>query len=450
MQTLTEAARGIRNRSVSPTELLRECLRAIHQLDDRLHAWVRVDEEAALARADQLTKEAYCGQFRGPLHGVPVGIKDIIDVAGVPTTAGSALREDHVASEDAPAVRALREAGAIVLGKTVTVEWACFDPSPSRNPWDAELKRSPGGSSSGSAVAVAAGMVPAALGTQTGGSLVRPSAYCGIATCKPTFGRVSRRGVVPVSLHFDHVGPMATCVDDLEQMLACIPQSEEFGPSPNFRWAESPTAGSVAKPSFKLGVPQQFFFEQAQQQLRDVVNQALRNLSAHDETAFSLVDVDLPPNFGRVVELHTTIMAADAAAYHQRAFLTQPEAYGPMISSLLEHGLSLKATDVAAALADQERFRLEASALFRGVDALIMPATDTTAPGLETTGDKKFQCPWSVAGLPVISVPCGVAADGMPVGVQIVGPYHSERHLFALARACEQAFDFSEQPAYYG
>ena len=175
------------------------------------------------AHGRYLGREAQAGNYRGPLHGIPIGIKDIIDVAGLPTRAGSPLRENYpAAAADAPLVAALRQAGAIILGKTVTVEFACFDPSPTRNPWDAELRHTPGGSSSGSAVAVAMGMCFGALGTQTGGSLVRPASYCGIATLKPTFGLLSREGIVPVSYHLDHPGPMARTVGDLEILMQCL------------------------------------------------------------------------------------------------------------------------------------------------------------------------------------------------------------------------------------
>jgi Asp-tRNA(Asn)/Glu-tRNA(Gln) amidotransferase A subunit family amidase len=219
--SITEAANQLRNGRASPRDLVEQCLDQIEQFESQIHAWVSVDADGARRIADELGQEAAKGKWRGPLHGIPVGIKDIFDVAGWPTRAGSPLREDAPPAEtDAPLVAKLRQAGAIILGKTVTVEFACFDPPPTRNPWNPE--RSPGGSSSGSAAALAIGMCLGALGTQTGGSLVRPSSYCGVATIKPTFGLLSRQGVVPVSYHLDHTGPMARSAGDLWILLQCL------------------------------------------------------------------------------------------------------------------------------------------------------------------------------------------------------------------------------------
>ncbi len=223
LHSISEIASAICTRKLTPQEIVDECLDQIDKYEDRLHAWVIVDAENARRTADDLEREIKAGNYRGPLHGIPIGIKDIIDVAGLPTRAGSPLRENYPASAtDAPLVKTLRQAGAIILGKTVTVEFACFDPSPTRNPWDVNLRHTPGGSSSGSAVAVAMGMCFGALGTQTGGSLVRPASYCGIATMKPTFGLLSREGIVPVSYHLDHPGPMARTADDLEILMQCL------------------------------------------------------------------------------------------------------------------------------------------------------------------------------------------------------------------------------------
>ena len=222
LPTISEASQLIRSGRLHPRELVDRCLAQIETYEDRLHAWVEVDDAGARREAETAGREIAAGNCRGPLHGIPVGIKDIIDVAGMPTRAGSPLRANHRATADAPLVAALRRSGAIILGKTVTVEFACFDPSPTRNPWDPALQHTPGGSSSGSAVAVAMRMCLGALGTQTGGSLVRPSTYCGIATCKPTFGLLSCDGIVPVSYHFDHPGPMARSVADLAILLGCL------------------------------------------------------------------------------------------------------------------------------------------------------------------------------------------------------------------------------------
>ncbi len=435
--SLTEAAQGIRSGQVRPTDLLDACLGRIQQHDNDIRAWVLVDAEAARREAEAMTAEAAKGKFRGPLHGIPIGVKDIIDVAGLPTEAGSPLRKGSIAKQDAPVVASLRQAGAIILGKTVTVEFACFDPSPTRNPWDPNLERSPGGSSSGSAAALAMDMCYGALGSQTGGSLVRPSSYCGVATIKPTYGRVDRTGVVPVSHHFDHVGPMARGVRDLAVLLECLPTSQGFIPRP-------PTTSQPRLPACpRLGLVESFFMTQAAPNLRSAVEASLRKLSEQVDIEIVQPTVD----FETIQEIHTTIMAVEAAAYHQEAFATHRESYGPMITGLLDQGLATSCLDFADAQSELQEFRRRAPAMFRDFDALIMPATDTTAPGLETTGSKQFQAPWSCSGLPVVSLPCGLADDGMPVAVQLVGRHYDDAKLLQIAAWCEGQFGFEARPA---
>ena len=445
MPTLTDAAARIRAGVLKPVDLVEQCLERIRKFDQRVRAWVVVDEEAALESARRLGEEAAAGEFRGALHGVPVGIKDIIDVAGIPTRAGSPLREGHVAEADAPLVAGLRQAGAIILGKTVTVEFACFDPSPSRNPWDPDLQHSPGGSSSGSAVAVALGMCPAAIGTQTGGSLVRPSSYCGIASCKPTFGRVDATSVVPVSYTLDHPGPMARSVGDLEIILEHLPRSRQFHPPAMELWGPCPDHGPIdgAGPP-RLGFVEEYFMEEADESVRPVVRTAIDKLA--DRGAL-IEPVSPTEDFAEIQDVHTRIMAAEAAAYHRRQFAEHRESYGPMISSLLDQGLAMSAVEYSAAMMRLGEFRRRVPDMLGRFDALIMPATDTTAPAtLTTTGNKAFQAPWSCSGLPVVSLPCELAEDGMPVAVQLVGRYHHDIPLLRVGRWCETAFDFRRIP----
>ena len=425
---ICDAAAQIRDGRTTPIELVEHCLEQIRRHDDRLHAWVLVDHGGARRAAEQLGRR----EPRGPLHGIPVGIKDIIDVAGMPTRAGSPLRENHLAAEDAPLVAALRRAGAVILGKTVTVEFACFDPSPTLNPWNP--RHTPGGSSSGSAVAVATGMCFAALGTQTGGSLVRPASYCGVATCKPTFGALGVEGVVPVSYHLDHPGPMARCVDDLAVMLRCMRAEDGAGPL---------DAEEQAPP--RLGLVEQFFMEGADRAVREVAAAALEKLRNCDAQIERAAFAD---GFEQVQPMHRRIMAVEAAAFHRRQFAAHRQSYGPLISQLLDEGLGIPAIDYAEALARQRRYSHRVAALLEGVDALIMPSTDTTAPPLSlgSTGSPKFQAPWSVAGLPVVSIPAGLAEDGLPVDVQLVGRRHEEAALLRIARWCERRIAFDRTP----
>lgn len=430
--SIADAGLEIRNRRLAPRELVARCLDQIRTYEDRLHAWALVDEEGALRAARQLERQ----DPRGPLHGIPLGIKDIVDVEGLPTRAGSPLRENHLARADAPLVAALRRAGAIVLGKTVTVEFACFDPSPTRNPWDPALQHTPGGSSSGSAVAVAMGMCLGAIGTQTGGSLVRPASYCGVATCKPTFGRIATEGIVPVSYHLDHPGPIARTIGDLEIIL---------GPLLGLDQLETEPPGPARPP--RLGLLVEFFMEEADGPIREVTRSALAILRAGGA---EVEPITSPVDFTEVASMHRRIMAVEAAAYHQQQFAGHRESYGPMITALLDEGLRISAGDYAAALGRQRRFRRRIGALlaqYNNVDALVMPSTDTTAPPtLTTTGTPKFQAPWSCAGVPAVSIPCGLASDGMPAGLQLVGRSDQEGALLGVARWCEGRLAFAGVP----
>jgi aspartyl-tRNA(Asn)/glutamyl-tRNA(Gln) amidotransferase subunit A len=446
--SIVEAAGQIRKGQLTPLDVVDGCLEVIHKFDDRLNAWVVVDEEGARKAAHHLGEEAARGEYRSLLHGIPIGIKDIIDVEGFATRAGSPLRGNHRAEADAPVVAALRQAGAIILGKTVTVEFACFDPPPTRNPWHPALRHTPGGSSSGSAVAVAMGMCLGALGTQTGGSLVRPSSYCGIATCKPTFGQVSSEGIVPVSHHLDHPGPMARTVDDLAILLSHLPRPARFGwpgPGPQTLAQSSPEEFSTAPHPPRLGLVEEWFLDEADPVIQQATATAVEKLrlgGARVET------VKLPEGFGEILPLHRRIMAVEAATYHREQFIAHRQSYGPMITALLDEGLNIRAVAYAAALAHQRDFWGRIGSLFEGFDALIMPSTETTAPAtLATTGNNCNQAPWSYLGVPVISIPCGRASNGMPAAVQLVTRHYGERELFPVARWCENCLNFDSLPS---
>ena len=360
--SIVDAAQQLLAGELTPLDLLDQCLGQIHKYEDAIHAWVLVDEANARQTAAERTREAALGQWRGPLHGIPVGIKDIIDVQGVATRAGSPLCGYQAAVADAPVVAALRQAGAVILGKTVTVEFACFDPSPTRNPWN--LSHTPGGSSSGSAAALAMGMCLGALGTQTGGSLVRPSTYCGVATCKPTFGKLSTEGIVPMSTSLDHVGPMARKVGDLALLLDCL-----LGvtvPQPLEPWAPP-----------RLGLLDTSVLAEADDVVRQATQSALEKLT---QAGAEIQPLSMPHIFGDVLRMHRRIMAVEAAAYHRERFTSYRNQYGPMIASLLDEGLGIPAVEYVAAKIWHREFRRQAAKLLDGLDALIMPSTHTTAP----------------------------------------------------------------------
>jgi Asp-tRNA(Asn)/Glu-tRNA(Gln) amidotransferase A subunit family amidase len=442
LATIADLAAGIRDRRVSPTELVEKCLLQIERSEPELRAWVIVDAAGARQRAGELTDQAARGELLGPLHGIPVGIKDIIDVAGWPTRAGSPLRAAHVAGQDAVVVARLRDAGAIVLGKTVTTEFAWIDPPPTRNPINAA--RTPGGSSSGSAVAVASEMCVAALGSQTGGSIVRPASYCGVCGLKPTFGRVSRKGVVPLSPSLDHVGPIGRCVGDLAVMLSVIAGHDPDDPFSVDRPSDdySRELDRTAPP--KLGWVEDFFAERASDEVRSVTRAAMERIQ---NAGASVITIPLPKSFSEVHAMHRRIMAFEAAREHGDLFRQHADQFGRHIAALLQEGRQIAQHDYQAARDHQQRFQADIEPHFMSVEALVMPATDTTAPAdLSTTGNPAFQSPWSYAGVPVVSIPCDTAPDGLPCALQLVGPKWSEANLLAIAAWCQQTLSRSRAP----
>jgi len=444
--SLPDLARDIATGRIAPSELVEACLRRIARHENDVAAWVLVDETGARAAAEQLGEEIRRGACRGPLHGIPIGIKDIIDVAGWPTVAGSPLRRDHRAETDAALVARLREAGAILLGKTVTTQFACFDPPPTRNPWN--LAHTPGGSSSGSAAAVAAGMCLAAIGTQTGGSITRPAAYCGVSGCKPTHGRVSLRGVVPISARLDHPGPIARDVAGLAMILDAIAGHDPGDVNSVDRPTDDYSGELNRRDPPRLGLVESFFLENATAEVKAATLSALERLRA----AGAVVDtVALPASFSDMKEMHYRIMAHDAFAYHREAFHARSDAYGPCITALLEDGARTSDDEYVSAVQHRRAFSAEMSASLAGLDALVTPATTSTAPAsLATTGDPAFNAPWSYSGLPTVSLPCQLAADGMPVSLQFTGPLWGERTLFGVAAWCERRLKFAEGPEMIG
>ena len=435
--TILEA--GIPQGKTAASKLLEQCLANIERFEPQVRAWVLVDADGAREAARRLDAELAQGRCRGPLHGAPIGIKDIVDVAGWPTKAGSRLREnDPPAERDAEIVARLRNAGAIILGKTVTTEFASFDPPPTRNPWN--LSRTPGGSSSGSAAAVASGMCLAAIGTQTGGSITRPASYCGVAGCKPTWGRVSTTGIVPFSFHLDQPGPIARCAADLAAIVRTIAGYDPSDPVCQNMPAVA-DAGDGKPP--KIGVLEEYFFETATDEVRGVARRAVERLQAAGMRAET---VPLPKSFAEAHRGQRIVMAVDAAAYHQDNFPSRRDLFGPAIAQVLDEGRAAAVIDYSAALANQFRFRREMLAALDGFDALLTPATDKTAPGPETTGDPRFNSPWSYSGLPTVSIPCGLADEGQPVALQFIGRSFDESRLLAAAAWCERVLKFNDIP----
>jgi Asp-tRNA(Asn)/Glu-tRNA(Gln) amidotransferase A subunit family amidase len=445
--TIHTAAEAIRRGELSPVDLLEACLVRVDRHEARVRAWVFVDRERARAEARARAEEVKAGQWRGPLHGIPVGIKDIFDVFDWPTAAGSRLWKDSVARHDATVVARLRQAGAVLVGKTVTTQYASFDPPPTRNPWGEAC--TPGGSSSGSAAAVACGMCLAALGSQTGGSITRPATYCGVAGCKPTWGRVSTHGVVPLAPSMDHVGPIARTVHDLAVVLEAIAGRDErdpfSSPEPAENWSRCCPPGRRAHHAgrpFRLGRVRGLFDDLADSSVRQMMDEVCARLG---ETGVEIDEVALPAAFAEVIPRHRVVMAVEAAAYHRERLARHPDDYGPCIRGLLEEGLACPAPEYAACKEHQRSLREQVLSCLEGVDALVMPATTGAAPPADTTGDPAFNSPWSYTGLPSVSIPTVRTPDRLPLGVQFVGLPFREADLFTCAAWCERELGFEQE-----
>lgn len=440
---VAEIAALVRQREVSPLQVVEACLARIETLEASLQAWVTLDRQGALAAARRCEQALQREESGGLLTGVPIGLKDIFYTAGLRTTAGSRVYADFIPDYDATSVSRLKDAGAISLGKTVTTEFATADPSPTRNPWN--TSHTPGGSSSGSAAAVAARMIPAALGSQTGGSTLRPAAYCGIVGLKPTYGRISRYGVIPVSWCLDHVGILTRSVQDAALVLQAIAGFDANDP------------GSLAQPVGaysravqhadhppRLGLLGEFFHDHAdpetQQHIATVTEQLAR--------AGALVhEVALPPSFPTVLAAHRLIMRVEAAAFHADMFKTQREHYGPKLRDTIDTGLLVAGVDYLRAQRLRRLFQQEVTQLFQEVDVLLTPATPTPAPrDLTTTGDASFQSPWTYAGVPTLALPSGCSQAGLPLGIQLIAPALQEERLLRAARWCEVALHISLVP----
>lgn len=442
--TILEASGRIRRGELSPVDLVQACLDRIDAVDDRVRAWVIVDRKGALTAAREAEAEIRAGRWRGPLHGIPLGIKDIVDVRGLPTRAGSRLLTDAPpADRDAAVVSRFREAGAVILGKTVTTEFACFDPSETQNPWN--LAHTPGGSSSGSAAAVASGMCLGAVGSQTGGSISRPAAYCGVVGCKPTHGRVSADGFVPVSFSLDHPGPFVRSVADAALLLRAMAGYDPRDPVS----APEPVADYVAACTLEEGAPRiglvgGLFLDRADEDVRRGLENARQAFEAHGAT---VAEARMPEPFGEVHRMHRILMCADLAVVHRAQFQDRKADYRPGIRGLIEEGLALSAVDCAEARRNQLRFKVAIREALAGFDCLLTPAAPTPAPrDLTTTGDPVFNSPWSYAGLPTVVLPVALARNGLPVAVQLIGRAFREADLFRVAAWAERAIGFSARP----
>ncbi len=422
-ETIEGASEDLHAGRIDCVGLFERCLARIEQWEPTVKAWVVVDREGARRQAEILDVELQAGKSRGPLHGIPVGIKDIIDVQGLPTRAGSRRWGLQPADNDAPLVTNLRQNGAVILGKTVTTAYAWIDPPPTRNPWN--TSRTPGGSSSGSAAAVATGMCLGAIGTQTGGSIIRPASFCGVAGLKPSFQTISTNGIVKFSPSLDTPGPIARTTVDLAILLQALrPRSQVI--------LDMVKNAAIRAPKFTRlrGV----FEDRAEFEVRQAVDSVLKIL---ERAGATVVDSEPPAGFDTLHRDHRAIMSAEAARVHEMRYGTTPDDYPSKIRALIEEGSSLRAPRYIQAREHLETIRAE-SRFYRPGDAFIMPSTTEPAPDLTTTGDPVLNSPWTYVGLPAVTIPIGLSHDGMPLGLQLVGTFANDPHALAVAHWCER------------
>ena len=438
----SEAARRIRAGSLSPSNLVAACLKRVDATEPAVGAWVRLDRDAAARVAVQRDIEAREGRFMGPLHGVPIALKDVFDAAGVPTISGAPAWATRTATADATVVARLRGAGAVPMGKLVTTPFAFLDPSTTRNPWNPE--HTPGGSSSGPAAAVAARMVPLALGSQTVGSVLRPAAYCGVIGFKPTHRRISTAGVLALAESLDHVGVFARSVEDCALALSLLagpdpadPHVSAVPPGPYLAVLAAPAPPRIGV----LGA----LIAQATPEMAKHLDAILRELEG---AGARLVDVDLPDSFATLRSAGETVLAVEAAHAHSPLYASHAADYPPRIKELIERGRAVTAPDYLAAQSARRRAGDELDAVASSHDALLAPTIGAPAPrGLGSTGDPGFCAPFTFAGLPAISLPTGLDPSGLPLALQLVGTAWGEARLLAAAAWCESVIRFDAGPS---
>jgi Asp-tRNA(Asn)/Glu-tRNA(Gln) amidotransferase A subunit family amidase len=439
--TASEAARRIRSGALSPSNLLASCLKRIDGVEPALKAWVHLDRDAAARVAVQRDIEAREGRFMGPLHGVPVALKDIYDAAGLVTTSGAGPWAHRHPTADAVSVARLRAAGAVILGKVTTTPFALRDPTATGNPWNPG--HTPGGSSSGSGSAVGSRMVPLALGTQTVGSVLRPAAYCGVVGFKPTHGRISTVGVTPLAWSLDHVGVLCRSVEDAALGLSVMAGHDPADPHSAAMPIEDYVGALAAPTAPRIGVLRPLLerAEPANAAQLAALLDALRRGGAHVE------DAPLAASFDGIHAAGDTVARAEAAAFHRDLYARHAAEYPKHIGEAVKAGLGIAAVDYIAAQGRRRAFRAEMAAIAARYDALVSPTAAGPAPkGLESTGDPFFCAPWSSAGMPSISLPTGLASDGLPFAVQLTGAPWAEARLLAAAAWCERAIGFAETP----
>lgn len=439
--TATEAARLIREREISPVHLVDAVLDRIHRADPTLRAFVTVEADGARAAARAAEGAVLRGAFLHSLHGVPFAAKDVYDAAGLPTTAGYPPLANNVAGADSTAVARMKAAGAILVGKTVTTQFASGDTPPTRNPW--RLDRTPGGSSSGSAAAVGARLLPIALGTQTGGSIIRPAAYCGAVGLKPTYGRISRQGIFPLAWSLDHAGPIVRSVADAALVLGVLAGHDRL----DSRSLSAEVPHYVETVSHPLTEPRvgllTDFLERADEETRAHLGDVVGRLR---DSGVTVEEARLPSSLDLILAAQTLTLRAEAAAVHAGWVARDRASYAPRIRAHAMVGQLIPTWAYLQAQRLRRRFAAEVEALLTDLDALLLPSAAFVAPEPEASEGVSFPAPWSLLGMPAITLPSGLNADGLPFGVQLVGYRLDEPTLLQVAAHVERVIAFEARP----
>jgi len=453
LRPITQLAPLIESKQISPVELFDNTLKRIDQLQSKLNSFITITEAEGRKAAAEAEQEIRNGRYRGPLHGIPISIKDLFATRGTRTTAGSKVLANSVPDFDATAVARLRQAGIVMVGKTNMHEFAYGVTNdnahygPARNPWDPG--KVPGGSSGGSGAAVASSQCTASLGSDTGGSIRIPAAACGVVGLKPTYGRVSRQGAIPLAWSLDHVGPITKTVEDAAIMLGAI-----AGSDPN-----DPTAAPRPVPDYRkemmrgvrgvrLGIPRQYFFDDIDPEIRQAVDKAIRELERLGATT---VEVDIP-NLDSCAAMEAHITLAEATSYHEPYLQRQPGDYSQEVRVNLEAGRYLLGTDYVTSQRARTLLQHNFNEAFKHADVIVSPTLPAFPPRVgevwvqsgklrENVVDAflRFNIPYDLTGFPAISIPCGFGANGLPVGLQIAGKAFDETTILSVANAYEQS-----------
>jgi aspartyl-tRNA(Asn)/glutamyl-tRNA(Gln) amidotransferase subunit A len=457
--TITDAAACIARRELSPTELVEAHLQRIEAVEPLLNCFITRMPEQALRQAKEAERDISTGNYRGALHGIPIALKDLFETQGVRTTAGSRFLRDYLPEQDAAVVEQLDRAGAILLGKLNMHEWAMDVTNdnphygPCRNPWD--LARSPGGSSGGSGAALAAGLCMGSVGSDTGGSVRIPAALCGVVGLKPTAGRISRRGAIPLSWSLDHVGPMARTVRDVALLLDVLsshdpadPYSSDVPPGDYEGDIERSISG------WRIGYITSGFFSGPKQAETGVLQALSRAARLLGKLGAEVEEISLP-QAREARRMNTCMLLSDAAAFHRERLSKNPGEFGTDVLASLRLGERFTGADYGAARHAQVAFKREVMQLFNSYDLLLTPTTATTAPLLDALEAESvprpalttYTSPWNLTGFPALSLPCGFSKQGLPVGLQLVARPWAEARLLRAGQAYEQATAWHERRA---